>query len=658
MIHCTLDGKVAYPSSSEKIKITLNNPYVQDSGTYTYDISFPMSIHQNAVVFNNIHRLDVRKRISSFETCELYADNKLIISGKGTVTSVNNTTVKLQIVGGASRIKFNSKFEKHFIDEIDYPSPIITKGINREHYNKAGLLKVPVYSTRDVVMVDLTDYNMIGNPGVVAFNPIFDETRGYTSNLIDKIKADKASVNGITYKKKELAVMSYLAVQPYLLYVLNQVLLYEGYTIIRNDFYCEPWNRLIVASARRTVCIKRSLPHWSVYTFIEEVQKLLNARFIFDEVKKTVSILPFSEVTSNSTITYECLDEFSSEYDEDGVKNLSTSNIEYEFDQSTARDWRDCIPISVFREFTTKEYPSVDDMLTAANKMMTKERRTTIFKVGCDYYVWAILSDKTGSLEPIGKPGSAINTEQCVLCGLFSPVIRDTESDDSIALKISPAAITTGKRYKSIYGFSLFSQIANVDVCLASVPNSDDVAIGDTSPIDGDAYLSVQDAMEGSDIESNDAEPDEGQLPVMFQGVNVVNIVKRQTCSYSSRLENEDTLARFPITLTDYRRFPDWVGSGETASLSLNILPRRGYRDEEGKWHFGSWGAGPAVGYDTKINIDTHNLHNIKFITDEIPDPSKIYIFRNQKFICQKIEVEVADGSVNRVKTGYFYKCL
>lgn len=430
MIHCTLDGKVAYPSSSEKIKITLNNPYVQDSGTYTYDISFPMSIHQNAVVFNNIHRLDVRKRISSFETCELYADNKLIISGKGTVTSVNNTTVKLQIVGGASRIKFNSKFEKHFIDEIDYPSLYITKGINRSHYDKVGINKVPVKRGFGTLMIDLTDYNMVGAPGVVAFNPIFDEKTGYTSNNILKFKPDKITINNITYKKKSVALMTYLAVQPYLFYVLKQVLQYEGYTLIRNDFDCEPWNRLIVASARRTALIKRSLPHWSVYTFIEEVQKLLNARFIFDEVKKTVSILPFDEVNSNSAITYECLDEFSSEYDEDGVKYLSTSNIEYEFDQSTARDWRDCIPISVFREFTTKEYTSVDDMLTAANKMMTKERRTTIFKVGCDYYVWAILSDKTGSLEPIGKPGSAINTEQCVLCGLFSPVIRDTESDD------------------------------------------------------------------------------------------------------------------------------------------------------------------------------------------------------------------------------------
>lgn len=656
MIHCTLDGKVAYPSSSEKIKITLNNPYVQDSGTYTYDISFPMSIHQNAVVFNNIHRLDVRKRISSFETCELYADNKLIISGKGTVTSVNNTTVKLQIVGGASRIKFNSKFEKHFIDEIDYPSLYITKGINRSHYDKVGINKVPVKRGFGTLMIDLTDYNMVGTPGVVAFNPIFDEKTGYTSNNILKFKPDKITINNITYKKKSVALMTYLAVQPYLFYVLKQVLQYEGYTLIRNDFDCEPWNRLIVASARRTALIKRSLPHWSVYTFIEEVQKLLNARFIFDEVKKTVSILPFDEVNSNSAITYECLDEFSSEYDEDGVKNLSTSNIEYEFDQSTARDWRDCIPISVFREFTTKEYTSVDDMLTAANKMMTKERRTTIFKVGCDYYVWAILSDKTGSLEPIGKPGSAINTEQCVLCGLFSPVIRDTESDDSIALKISPAAIVEGK--VDARPFDPISQIKGVHVCLASVPNTNDFSLDKTSFSDDDTYISVQDAMEGSDIESNDAEPDEGQLPVMFQGVNVVNIVKRQACSYSSRLENEDTFARFPTTLTDYRRFPYWVGSGETASLSLNILPRRGYRDEEGKWHFGSWVAGPAVGYDTKINIDTHNLHNIKFITDEIPDPSKIYIFRNQKFICQKIEVEVADGSVNRVKTGYFYKCL
>ena len=47
MIVCSLNGKAAYPSSSDKIKVTYENQFVKDSGSYTYDISFPMDIARN-----------------------------------------------------------------------------------------------------------------------------------------------------------------------------------------------------------------------------------------------------------------------------------------------------------------------------------------------------------------------------------------------------------------------------------------------------------------------------------------------------------------------------------------------------------------------------------------------------------------------------------
>ena len=95
MIHCTINGQTAYPSASDKIKVTYANQYIEDSGSYTYDISFPMSIHANQVLFANIHRFDVHKRSKSFDDCKLYADNRLFISGKGTITSVSDSIVKM-----------------------------------------------------------------------------------------------------------------------------------------------------------------------------------------------------------------------------------------------------------------------------------------------------------------------------------------------------------------------------------------------------------------------------------------------------------------------------------------------------------------------------------------------------------------------------------
>ena len=59
-----------------------------------------------------------------------------------------------------------------------------------------------------------------------------------------------------------------------------------------------------------------------------------------------------------------------------------------------------------------------------------------------------------------------------------------------------------------------------------------------------------------------------------------------------------------------------------------------------------------------KVDIDAHNLYTIKFIADDIPDPSNIYIFNNRRFVCQKIEMEVTGEGLDRVKTGYFYAIL
>ena len=55
------------------------------------------------------------------------------------------------------------------------------------------------------------------------------------------------------------------------------------------------------------------------------------------------------------------------------------------------------------------------------------------------------------------------------------------------------------------------------------------------------------------------------------------------------------------------------------------------------------------------LKIDNKNCMEVKFKSDDIPDPSKIYIIRNKRFVCEKIEMEVKDDAIEPVYTGYFY---
>lgn len=629
MIHCTVNGKSAVPSSTDKIKVTYANQYIEDSGSYTYDITFPMSIHANQVVFANVHRFDVHKPTNAFDDCKLFADNRLFISGKGTVTSVSDSAVKLQIVGGKSRIKYNSKFEQHYIDDIDYPDVKITSGIDAMRYGQMGVTSVDCRTKPSMVLVDLTNGVNVGQPGVALFYPIYDETHDCMSNYLAAATFDKLTFEGHKLPGGTVPFMRVLAVQPNLLYVLTYIIKTEGYTVIRNDYDCAPWRRLYIASARRSCLIKHALPHWSVYTFIEEFRKLFNASFVFDDVAMTVSIIATNELTDNEAVSYDCLDEYSAEYDEDGLSNLATSNVEYDFDDSTVRDWREFIPLSVLKQYPVLTYDNTDAMTDAASAMTVKERRSTIFKVGYTYYIWAMLPKN-------GDPESKGETEQRTLCGLFNPIMRDKEIDNVVDLKMIPVAMSQRKRIHSKMLLPFTDRIPNKIVCMPSMSNDKDTSLDNmTVDDDGDYYVSVQDAMQGADISSNEEDADE-KIRLMFSG-DWVRDLENGKVVQGGTFGNDNTYTRYPICLTDSRMYPKLTGVGEDVSLSLERMP-----------------------YNNNVNveIDTHNLYCVKFVTDDIPDPSKIYIFHNRRFVCQKIEMDVSNDGIGKLKTGYFYEML
>jgi hypothetical protein len=651
MIICLLDGKKAYPVNTDKIKVTYENQFVKDSGSYTFDISFPLDIPENRKVFGNVQRMDVKKNLADFEDCRLYADNRLIMSGKGTVMSITNTTLKVQIVGGKSRIKYNSRFEKHYIDEIDYPSVILDKGINKAPYTSAGVSLPNMDNFQWMVFIDLTTANYVGQKGVAVLSPVNDETNEIIANRVMLAKFDKIKINGVKYPKGTYAYMANCAVMPYLMYVLRKVMEYEGYTIKKNDLDKDPWNRLVIVSACKSGKIKGALPHWTVYKFIDELRKFFNASFVFDEITKTVSILDTNEILNNDSVNYECDDNFTVEYDEDGLDNLATSNIEYSFDSAANRDWREYISQSVQKNYNTKKYDSFNAMVTAAEAMTSKERKTTIFKVGYNYYVWA-------ELPKDGNPENTETTEQRTMVGFFNPVIRDMDSDTFQELNICPAAMYQRRNWtnddKSKNFEELISdRIGNPWLVMPSVVNEKEQSLEDMEVDDeGEYYYSVQDAMQGSSEDTSSETEDDTKMTLAFQAENVINVKSHAAVKYSNRLDGEDTNYRMPVLYTDYRMYNSRLLPTETGSMSLESLPAI----SSGR-HFGNKNTGTKNRF-TSLTVDKKHEVTIKIITDDIPDPTKIFIFHNKRYICEKIEMEVTDEGVSKEKTGYFYEIL
>lgn len=620
MITCIINGHKAYPISTSSIKVTYANQYVTDDGEYTYDITFPMNILENRVIFKNVSRLEVKKNIAKYDDCKLFCNSQLIMSGVGTILSVNEKEIKLQIVGGKSRIKFNDRMTKHYIDEIpfgeaDKPGYTVDKGWSQGFKD---LQKI-----NDIYRLDEDKSQFLGVEGKWCFVPVRDETNDMIANFVGVDRTKQFIGYNAPY------IMN-LAVQPNLMHIFRKVVEYEGYTLKRNDFDCKPWNLLYIASAYKTRELCKALPHWSSYTFIEEFRKLFNATIVFDDILKTCSVINASELTTADSIEVEPMDEYTTDYDEDGsFSTSSTANLEYNLGNSANRDNYEVITKKVFDNFEivhSKELMGANKQFASTTLSWSeKQKRQTIIENFGNYYVYMVDENENKSWKP---------------AGIWSPLIRDSSSDDFVDLNISPAAqVVENINFKS----GLMEDKYYERRCLLSIPNdkesdSKEYDVDD----DGYSYTSVQDALDDESALDN-SEDEQECMNIFF----ILPGRVQSTDGSTTKLSWVGEKSRWPQFLTDYRineGFRLGIAHFEDSYFSLSLCM---------KSEFGTTSLGTL--HANGLKIDNKNCMEVKFKSDDIPDPSKIYIIRNKRFVCEKIEMEVKDDAIEPVYTGYFY---
>lgn len=621
MITCVINGMAAYPAANQSIKLTYANQYVTDDGEYSYDINFPMSIMDNRRVFHNVSRFDVSKVTQKFNDCKLYVSGRLILSGVGTIISVTEAEIKLQIVGGKSRIKYNDRMTKHYIDEIatfgtaDKPGYTVDKGWSQGFKN---LQKI-----NDIYRLDEDKSKFLGVEGKWCFVPVRDETNDMIANFVGVDKTKQFIGYNAPF------VMN-LAVQPNLMYIFRKVVEYEGYTLKRNDFDCKPWNLLYIASAYKTRELRKALPHWSSYTFIEEFRKLFNATIVFDDIRKTCSVINASELTTADSVEIEPLDEYTTDYDEDGsLSTSSTANLEYNLGDSANRDNYEVISKKVFNSFESfhsKEI-SLDNQFVSTTMLWSeKKKRQTIIENFGDYYIY--VEDENGK-------------KSWELSGIWSPLIRDESSEDYVDLNISPAAqVVEDINFKTWFLEDKYYEKR----CLLSIPNNKEPDSKDCDiDEDGYSYTSVQDALDDESM-LDTTEDEQECMNIFFILPGRVQIGGPNTTSLSW-VGNK---SRWPQFVTDYRINDDYRYCGivdifyDFYSLSLRK------KSEIGTTCLGSL-------HDNGLKIDNKNCLQVKFKSEVIPDPSNTYIIHNKKYVCEKIELEVKDDQIEPIFVGYFY---
>ena len=60
--------------------------------------------------------------------------------------------------------------------------------------------------------------------------------------------------------------------------------------------------------------------------------------------------------------------------------------------------------------------------------------------------------------------------------------------------------------------------------------------------------------------------------------------------------------------------------------------------------------------HQLNYKINTKVKNTFKFLSDEIPNPTNLFVARGKLYACEKIEADVKEDGLDKLMTGYFYE--
>ena len=616
MIEVTIDGKRVVPLINSTTKVTLENPFLKDRDKWTMEFKFPLDIFENIQVFGHVKRLDVERTVQSYNDCIVRDTIGIIVRGVGIVTKVSETEVCLQIKSGMQKIAYRSDFEQVYIDQMEYNTGDIGAWVNRT----------------DIPLLN----RLSDGQGRWAFPVVYDEVGKVVLNTI---KAEYIPVawdgNRESYHQPNVKyTIRNAAVQPSLMFVLKEVLSNMGYALAGYDENFDYWEDManatnnlcfmFICNNRQTTSLAQALPHWSVKKFIDEVKNLFNITFIFDETNSTVSVKKSSTVYEQELVSYECLDEFSTEYEEQGLATVNAANIQYNLSSSAYRKGDD-IQDDVLDAFEVRQYSGLYELEQAANGMGDNAYRV-IFTCPLGWY-YVRNEDGQRKLKKALFQHIRRNKETETVSLNIAPVAMGDVEFEHYVVEYRKLAETTPQAEANLSQF--LYNIGEVSLWTISMP-----CITSEARTGGGA--TVQQAVE----ENASVKQDEDErMEVMYLNNSHTATIEHTAQDIIRALEDNHSYA------FNQR---GWV-------CYLNIIT---YLCNTDKLQFFANTACLGNLHPQSASLEGRIPLSIKFFSDDIPDPTKVYVFRGKRFLCDKIEMEIIDGEIDKVKTGYFYEYI
>ena len=371
------------------------------------------------------------------------------------------------------------------------------------------------------------------------------------------------------------------------------------------------------------------------------------------------NLVHFGESGNNGVEYIEPLEDYTVGYDEEGLEYLGSSNIEYQLSDCDRSE--DVVSQELINAFDYKDYKSINELYSAFDTMTTRQKMTTIMHCPVGYFYGT----------PVVQ-NERITSFLLKECGWFSPLIRK-EGANTIQLNIVPVAMKeqeftvyggvswglvpiNGGQVHVIFlssGYKFKTLVANINVDRQTVKSIESQLEKDdeeeeqpemTADFD---FITVQDVLENGES-MPEAGSEDSQMEVFF--------ARGQKARYTDLEEafNRELVWLLSVTVSEawhpiaYTEFRNAVFHASIPQASMSLIPS----------------TSPAIGNfhnsGTKIrrNVNGNNEVCVRFLFNGKPDPKKIYMIKNRKFICSHIEMAISNDQLSPLKTGYFYELI
>ncbi len=631
MIQVLINGKKAVTTVGSNVTVTFENPFLKDRDAWSMELPFPLNIPENIAIFGNLGRIDVSKHAMSFDNCTIHDNGRLIIKGVGRVTSATESEVRIQIKSGMQRIAYRSDFEKIYIDELTYDDADCAK----------------VQDTTIPLQNRIMDAK-----GRWAFPLVYDEAQDRFLNVPTAWYIPKhPKEEDVKGEVADYYTLDSPAVQPSIKFVLSQVMGHMGYRM--GYSYSEgdtdalhdvvgPRADLFIASNTDGLSVAGALPHWTVKRFLDEIRNLLNVTFIFDDNVGTVSI-EHREAETQERVSYDCLDEFTLSFTEDGEQYIGASNLEYNLGESENSPICNDIKEDILKHFEIKTYDSRSAMMEAIGEMGWEESMKYVFRCPDGWYYTRAEDDYHQTVRVVFQH------------------LRRSETDDTLTFNIAPVPLGLMEHPKTYLCQRIYSYQINEEYMEVIVGHSLDESqkwtveiIDKTSSsgsgasyipcISSDPHTKSSTTVQAAVEENESTEKDEDdRMEVMY----LPSWPSIESFTHQSAMRTYFSFTMGTVLV-------DPAKPAAPVDLYVPVLQA----STENMAFYRLSNGDPSIGdlHAEQRSMENRVMSTIRFITDDQPSPTKVHVFKNKLYLCDRIEINLTDQGVDRIKTGYFYE--